>query len=154
MALVVSEVMYHPVEDDGTPDGNETFEFVELYNNRVVIEDLGGYAFTNGISYTFAPGTTLGGREYLVVAKNPAALEAEYGISGVYGPFTGKLNNDGERIEMSNENEEIIISFRYNDARPWPSSPDGTGHSLILSKLGGDPEEAPCLLYTSPSPRD
>ncbi|MHC4604236.1 MAG: hypothetical protein ACYS6W_12995, partial [Planctomycetota bacterium] len=30
MALMVSEVMYHPVEDDGTPDGNETLEFIEL----------------------------------------------------------------------------------------------------------------------------
>ena len=55
---------------------------------------------------------------------------------GLRGPFTGRFNNDGERIELSNCNGEIIISFRYNDARPWPSSPDGTGHSLILAKLG------------------
>jgi hypothetical protein len=142
MALVVSELMYHPVEEGGTPDGNETLEFIELYNNRAVFEDLSGYAFTNGISYTFGPGTILGAKEYLVVAKDPNAVEAAYGISGVYGPFTsGRLNNDGERIELSNNNGEIIISFRYNDGRPWPAAPDGTGHTLILAKQGGDPEE-------------
>ena len=142
MALVVSEVMYHPVEDGGTPLGDETLEFIELYNNRAVFEDLTGYAFTNGIRYTFEPGTIIGAREYLVVARDPNALEAAYGVSGVHGPFTGRLNNDGERIELSNSNGEIVISFRYNDGRPWPASPDGTGHSLILSKPGGDPEEA------------
>jgi len=141
IALVVSEVMYHPVEDNGTPDGNETLEFIELYNNRAVFEDLSGYAFTNGIGYTFGPGTIIGAKEYLVVALDPNTLEAAYEISGVHGPFTGRLNNDGERVELSNANGEIIISFRYNDGRPWPTSPDGTGHTLILAKLGGDPEE-------------
>ena len=143
MALVVSELMYHPVEEGGTPDGDENLEFIELYNNRAVFEDLSGYAFTNGIEYTFAPGTVLPAKEYLVVAKDPTALEAAYGITGVYGPFDkGKLNNDGERVELSDENDQIIISFRYNDGRPWPAQADGTGHSLILAKAGGDPEEA------------
>ncbi len=142
MGLVVSEVMYHPVEEGGTPSGDETLEFVELYNNRAVFEDLSGYAFTNGIQYTFEAGTILPAKQYLVVARDPAAVEAAYGITGVYGPFTGRFDNDGERIELSNGNGEIIISLRYNDGRPWPASPDGTGHSLILAKLGGDPQEA------------
>ena len=142
MGLVVSEIMYHPVEEGGTPDGDETLEFIELYNNRAVFEDLSGYAFTNGITYTFPPGTILGAKQYLVVARNPSIVEATYGISGVEGPFGGRLNNDGERIELSNSNGEIIISFRYNDAMPWPVSADGTGHSLILLKQGADPEEA------------
>ncbi|UCG55936.1 MAG: lamin tail domain-containing protein [Phycisphaerales bacterium] len=135
-ALVVSEVMYHPV------DGGEALEFIELYNNRAVFEDLTGYAFTNGIQYTFEPGTIIGAKEYLVVARDPAALEAVYEITGVYGPFTSRLSNDGERVELSNGNGEIIISFRYDDEIPWPAAPDGTGHSLILAKPGGDPDEA------------
>ena len=136
MALVVSEVMYHPA------DVGEAFEFIELYNNRAVFEDLTGYAFTNGIQYTFEPGTILGGKEYLVVARDPSALETAYGITGAYGPFSGRLSNDGERIELSNGNGEIVISFQYDDEMPWPASPDGAGHSLILAKLGGDREEA------------
>ncbi|MHC4676680.1 MAG: lamin tail domain-containing protein, partial [Planctomycetota bacterium] len=107
MGLVVSELMYHPVEDNGTPDGNETLEFIELYNNRAVFEDLSGYAFTRGFRYTFAPGTIIGAKGYLVVAREPNTVEATYGISGVHGPFTsGRLDNNGERIELSNTNGE------------------------------------------------
>jgi len=153
MALVISEVMYHPVEDTGTPDGNETLEFIELYNNRAVFEDLSGYTFTNGINYTFPDGTILGAKEYLVVAKDPNAIRSAYPevpVGKIFGPFEmnnegtkqTSLDNDGERIELSNANEEIIISFRYNDARPWPNAPDGTGHSLILARPGADPEGA------------
>jgi len=140
--LVVSEIMYHPVEEGGSPSGDENLEFIELYNNKATREDIGGYAFTNGIDYTFPAGTMLAGKGYLVVARDPAAVEAAYGITGVYGPYSGRLNNDGERIELSNENGAVVISFRYNDARPWPASADGAGHSIILAKASGDPEEA------------
>ena len=136
MGLVVSEVMYHPA------DAGETLEFIELYNNRAVFEDLTGYAFTNGIQYVFESGTILNSGQYLVVARNPAALEAAYPISNVLGPFTGRLDNDGESIELSNNNGEIIISLWYGDERPWPVSPDGAGHSLILARQSGDPQEA------------
>ena len=139
-ALVISEVMYHPVEDAATAD--ETLEFIELYNNRAVSEELGGWAFTNGIDYVFEPNTLLGPKQYLVIARDPNAVMAAYGITDVLGPFTGRLNNDGERVELSNANGEIVLSIRYNDASPWPTAPDGTGHSLILAKLGGDPAQA------------
>ncbi|MCJ7673538.1 MAG: lamin tail domain-containing protein, partial [Sedimentisphaerales bacterium] len=146
MGLVVSEVMYHPV------DQNEALEFIELYNNRAVSEDVSGYEFTSGIEYKFQPGTVIGPKAYLVVARDPNAMAAAYpdlstslgtGLGGgVHGPFTGRLSNDGERIDLSNANGAIVISVRYSDEAPWPASPDGTGHSLILAKLGGDPEEA------------
>ncbi len=139
-ALVVSEIMYHPVEDAAT--GDELFEFIELYNNRAVSEDLGGWAFTNGIEYTFDPNTTLGPKSYLVIAKDPNALSAAHVITGVLGPYTGRLNNDGERIELSSAAGMIVLSLRYNDAHPWPVSADGAGHSLVLARLGGDPEQA------------
>ncbi|MHC4325992.1 MAG: lamin tail domain-containing protein, partial [Planctomycetota bacterium] len=136
MGLVVSEIMYHPTDASGT------LEFIELYNNRAVIEDLTNYAFTNGIQYVFEPGTAIGPKGYLVVARDPAALEEAYGITGVKGPFSGRLDNDGERIELSNGGGGIVLSLRYGDELPWPLSPDGTGHSLILARPGGDPDEA------------
>jgi hypothetical protein len=138
-ALVVSEVMYHPVEDEVTND--ETLEFIELYNTGAVSEELGGWTFTNGIEYVFEPNTLLGPKSYLVIARDPNAVKAAYGIAGVLGPFAGRLNNDGERVELSNANGAVIISFRYNDAHPWPVSPDGTGHSLVLARFAGDPED-------------
>ncbi|MBL7188157.1 MAG: lamin tail domain-containing protein [Phycisphaerae bacterium] len=136
LGLIVSEVMYHPLGD------GETLEFIELYNNRAVFEDLTGCAFTNGIDYAFEPGTIIGPKSHLVIARDPAALEQSYGLTGVRGPFTGRLSNDGERIDLSDGGGQIVISLRYDDDAPWPVSPDGTGHSLILSRPGGDPAEA------------
>jgi len=139
MGLVVTEVMYHP------SDGQEALEFIELYNNRAVFEDLSGYVFTNGIRYGFEAGTILEAKQYLVVARNPVALVAAYpGIdfSAIVGPYSGRLANDGERIGLSDTAGQIVISFRYDVESPWPLSPDGTGHSLVLARPGGDPEEA------------
>ncbi|RPJ39071.1 MAG: lamin tail domain-containing protein, partial [Planctomycetaceae bacterium] len=140
LALVISEIMYHPAEDPLTQD--ETLEFIELYNERPVSEELGKWAFTNGIEYTFEPNTLLGPRQYLVIAYDPNAIKATYGITNVVGPFTGRLDNDGERIDLSNASGGIVLTVRYNDTDPWPTSPDGTGHSLIFTKLSGAPEEA------------
>jgi len=134
-ALIISEIMYHP-SDDG-----ETLEFIELYNNRAVFEDISGFAFTDGIDYVFGANTVIAAKDYLVLARDPEALEATYGISGAYGPFSGRLSNDGEGVEFRNANGEIVISFRYGDTRPWPVSPDGAGHSLVLPNAGRDPEE-------------
>ncbi len=139
--LMITEVMYHPAGQSATTE-DEKLEFVELYNNREVSEDLSGWAFTNGIDYIFEPNTVLGPKQYLVVARDPTALKAACGISNVVGPYTGKLDNAGERIELSNANGGIVLSFRYGTASPWPAAPDGAGHSLVLAKLGGDPEEA------------
>jgi hypothetical protein len=139
-ALVFSEIMYHPVEDSVT--GDETLEFVELYNDRAVSEDVSGWAFTKGIQYTFAPDTLVGPKTYLVVARDPNAVREAYGITNVAGPFAGRLSNDGERIELCNASGAAVLSVHYGTDRPWPVSPDGTGHSLTLAKLGGDPESA------------
>jgi len=137
LGLIISEIMYHPPEDKH----GEALEFIELYNNRAVFEDLSGYAFTRGISYSFAPGTILEPKQHLVIARDPEALETVYGIEAVLGPYSGSLRNSGEQIEFCSKFGEIVLSFAYETKRPWPVSPDGTGHSLQLAQRAGDPEE-------------
>ncbi|NLH17494.1 MAG: hypothetical protein GX455_13035, partial [Phycisphaerae bacterium] len=73
---------------------------------------------------------------------DPDAVKASYGLETVYGPFTGRFSNDGEGIELSNPNGGIVLSFEYKDSDPWPVSADGAGHSLILIKQGGNPDDA------------
>jgi hypothetical protein len=67
---------------------------------------------------------------------------AAYGITGVLGPYDGRLSNSGERITLSNAVGGVVLSFSYSDEPPWPVSPDGAGHSLVLARLGGDPDQA------------
>jgi hypothetical protein len=106
--LVVSEIMYHPAGED------ETLEFIELYNDRAVSEDLSGYAFVDGIQYVFPENTEIESRGYVVVARDPNALAAQYGLSGVLGPYTGSLSNSSDRIDLANANGGIFMSFRYS----------------------------------------
>ena len=138
---MVTEVMYHPPGLSAATE-DEKLEFIELYNNEPVSADLGGWAFTKGISYVFEPNTLLGPKQYLVVARDPNALKAAYKITNVVGPYTGKLDNAGERVELCNAGGGVMLTFKYGTTHPWPVSPDGTGHSLVLAKLGGDPDEA------------
>lgn len=137
-ALVVSELMYHPVEIEG----NETLEYIELYNDKGTSEDLSKFTFTSGLTFTFPADTILAPKSYLVLARDPDAVKAAYGLETVFGPFTGRFSNDGEGIEISNPNGGIVLSFEYKDTDPWPVSADGAGHSLILNKQGGDPDDA------------
>ncbi len=135
LGLVISEIMYHPAQAD------ESLEFIELYNDRAVSEDLSGYAFVDGVAYVFPENTTIGPKSYLVVARDVNALAGQYGIDHAIGPYAGSLSNSGERIALANSSGGGFLSFRYGDTMPWPVQPDGTGHSLILARLGGDPDQ-------------
>lgn len=139
--IMITEVMYHPPGETAATE-DETLEYIELYNNRATSEDLSGWAFTKGIDYVFEPNTVLGPKQYLIVARDPNAFKAAYPNVSVVGPYTGKLDNNGERIDLSNYNGGVVLSFKYGTTYPWPVAADGAGHSLALAKLGGDPEEA------------
>ena len=150
-ALTISELMYHPVAspfDSPDPDSGEALEYIELYNEGPETEDLGGYAFVNGVSFVFPQGTLLPPRSFLLVASNPDALRDFYSARGVdlteveiYGPWDGALDNAGERIELDVEGGGRLLRMRYNDGGRWPAGADGTGHSLELLYPFYDPDE-------------
>ncbi len=124
--LRITELMYHPIE-------GEEYEFVELWNAGNQWLDLSGLWFSDGIEFTFSAGTSLAPGEYLVVVADLEAFELKYGGGrNVTGQYTGKLNNDGERIALSDDQGSEILAFVYNDAGDWPKRPDGGGSSLEL----------------------
>jgi len=135
-ALLISEVMYHP------NDPSESLEYIELYNDRAVSEDLALWAFTQGIRFEFPADTLMPPKSYLVIAQDPAAVETAYDLTGVLGPFTGRLSNDGERLTLTHANGATVLSLTYRDDLPWPLAADGAGHSLTRVKMAGDPAEA------------
>ncbi len=131
-ALMISEIMYNPID--------ERLEYVELHNHRAVFEDLGGFVLTGGVEYAFETGVTLGAGQTIVVALDPNLLRSVHDIQNVVGPYTGKLSNGGERIELRNANNGIVLSVRYRDTTPWPIAADGAGHSLVLPSVSADPD--------------
>ena len=125
--VVINEIMYHPVSGTNAVElANE--EFIELRNittNAVPLFDpahaTNGWRLGGGVSFHLT-NITLGATGHVtIVAFNPAtnaaalaAFRARYGTNGlIVGPYSGRLDNGGEAIELSKPDapQEIRIHF-------------------------------------------
>ncbi|MBN1361584.1 MAG: lamin tail domain-containing protein [Sedimentisphaerales bacterium] len=150
-AVVINEIYQDP-------DLNyEWVEFIELHNPGATDVDLSGWYFSDGISFTFGAGATLPAGGYLVVAQDPIQVlekwetkRADLPTEKVFGPFGGKLNNEGERLVLRDATGAVANEVDYQLGFPWPTVgdpiPDGTAgtshsiqlvHPLLDNDLGG-----------------
>lgn len=140
--VVISEIMYHPTDPDG--------EFIELRNVSdvdVPLFDPGHpancWTLSNAVDYAFPAGITMkAGSVLLVVSIDPNNFRGLHAIPKdvpVFGPYDGVLNNGGETIALCAPDfpEEdgsvpyvVVDAVTYEDAAPWPVTPDGGGASL------------------------
>ncbi len=109
----------------------EPREFIELYNPGPGAVDLSGWSFTAGVSYTLPSGAILQADHYLVVAQSPDAIlgsggasRAQLPASVVFGPYEGKLSNEGERVTLCDASGEVVDEVRYQLGFPWPTVGD------------------------------
>lgn len=126
--LVITEIMYNN-------PGNDSLEFVEIYNHDDIIVDMEGFYFSEGIDFTF-PALSLAQGEYVLVCVNSNKFQQVFGMSAYQ--FNGNLINGGERITLKNNYGMIVDSVTYDDAEPWPLEADGEGPSLTLCDPGLD----------------
>jgi len=163
-AILINEIHYNP--DLKT----ELVEFVELYNTGPYSVDISGWHFCDGIDYTFPAGTEFPGDTYLVIAEdaslayNPVTIPDKYGTSPtlVFGPFSGGLNNEGEKIELCDAQGNTVDSVDYQLGFPWPVVgdavpdvvPGGTGHSIQLIHPMLDNDLAGSWRSAYPTPGD
>lgn len=89
--LIFSEIMYHPPE---RPDGKD-LEFIEIYNAEAIFVDLTGWRLAGAINYTFPSGFKLEAGEFAVIAADPTAIEAKYGVRRVLGPVRRSAKQRG-----------------------------------------------------------
>ena len=123
--LVITEIMYNPPES-----GDDSLEFIELYNNGADAASLNGLHFSEGVEFTF-PDMVLPPNDYIVVAKNSMAMLNTFGINALQWT-SGGLSNGGEDIVLLDLVDQIVDSLSYDDQAPWPTAPDGDGSSLTL----------------------
>ena len=132
--LRISELMYAPF-----PDGD--LEFIELCNTSDTINlSMDGITFTDGIDYVFPTNTVLATNSYLLLTRadptnNFSGFRTAYGLdptTAIYGPYAGKLNNDGETVRLkTSAGGGEIFSFDYENGRGWPIADGMVNHSLI-----------------------
>jgi len=170
--IVINEIMYNPDWPEGGSYTNDQYEYIELHNISAEPVTLYRYdkgqpwKFTDGIDFTFpddAP-ATIPADGYLLVVKNPEAFAWRYPgvhVEKILGPYSGKLNNGGERLQLSMPGDVDEFGTRYyirvdrvsysdgshpedcpGGADLWPTEPDGDGKSLtrkIPADYGNDP---------------
>ena len=123
--VVFNEIMYHP-----NVTNEAQLEWIELHNQIAVDMDLSGWSLAGGVQFTFAEGTVVGGGKYLLIASSPAPRAAGSGATNVLGPFTGRLSNSGDTLELRNNNQRLMDSVSYGVDGDWPVASDGAGPSL------------------------
>ena len=134
-SLALTEIMYHP-PDDGFISGDE-FEFLEFKNTGNNNLDLSGVGFATGVTFTFPNGTVLGPGQFYVLARNSAQFLARYPGVGLNGVYTGRLDNGGETLRLTNITGATVLSVTYSDKLPWPVTADGLGFSVVPRSLSG-----------------
>ena len=156
-ALVVSEIMYQPgpvtpAEIEAGFNDPSDFEFLEIFNSGSTSIDLNGIAFAEGITFSYSGSkiTALAPGERALIVENQAAFEFRYGTGHpVAGQFTGKLKNEGELLNLLNGFGDPIRSFIYGTTAPWPTSPAGTGPSLVLALPFSSPDHSLSASWTA-----
>jgi len=125
---VITEIMYNSPES-----GNDTLEFVELYNPSMNSSiTLTGYYFT-GFTFTFPVGYSLGPNQYVIVAGDSVIFEAAFGVEALeWDGATTQLSNNGEGLSLRHLSFGLIDTVGYDDIAPWPTAANGQGYSLVL----------------------
>lgn len=129
--VVINEIHYNP--DVKT----EPVEFIELHNRGISAMSLAGWQFCDGVNFTFPGGTTIPAGGFVVVAENPVALQAKFGVNAL-GPWTGSLDNDGETIVLRNAAGDTEDKVDYQLGFPWPTVGDPPGYSIELANPAFD----------------
>ncbi len=126
--LRITEIMYNP------PAGQA--EWIELHNRRTSPADpmdVSGVNFANGITWTFPAASSIpaGGYIVLVASSDLSKFTAQYPGVTVAGTYSGKLDNNGERVRLEIGTYSLgVLDFSYNNT--WYSVTDGRGSSLQI----------------------
>jgi len=130
-AVIINELHTNP--DVKT----ELVEFVELHNPGASDVDLSGWSFSDGIFYTFPNGAVLPAGGYAIVVKSRSHVEAKWGTGwfdilaeAIFGPYGGKLSNEGERVVLCDAEGEVVDEVAYQLGFPWPTVGDAVPENV------------------------
>lgn len=128
--LLITEINYNiPLSN------NNDLEFIEIYNAGNSVASLGGFQVIDEGNFAFTfPAMDLAAGGFVLLASNKTVADAFYSKTFLdMAPGSGNfLGNGGELLQIKNTEGTLVFSVNYDDASPWPLSPDGGGTSLEL----------------------
>ena len=130
--MVITEILY-----DQPGAGNDSLEFVELYNNTPFPIDLNGSVFTLGFAHTFTAPTIVQPGGYVTLARFAGFFANVFGFTPIQWN-TGALINTGEPIVLRDAQGILVDSVDYRPGGAWPAGTANTGVSLTLCDPNSD----------------
>ncbi len=107
-------------------------EWIELYNRSQTPVDLAGWRLQEAVEFEFPTATQIAPGDYLVIAKDAAALRMLHPDVNIIGDYSQRLSNANERILLLDSNGNVADEVHYYDKGKWPQHADGGGSSLEL----------------------
>ena len=132
--IVITEISYNPPET-----GNDSLEYIELYNSSDMDFDLTGTSFSDGVEHTFE-NEVLTSKSFMCIAINPGAVQNVFGKTCIQWT-SGALKNGGELIRLVDAQDNELDAVEYGNAAPWPGKAEGTngnGASIVLCDYEAD----------------
>ena len=116
---------------------SKDFEYLALSNKSSNHYNLSGMQIVSGIEFEFPRSTIIGPKETIYIARKVAAFTARFGKGKrTFGPFSGKLDNSGEELQITTNDGQPLAAFNYQSKDPWPVSSKDTG--FILKRRDSD----------------
>ncbi len=137
--VIINEIMYNP----STTWGDDSlYEYTEVWNATPDTVDMSGWYLTDGEGEAHMPnGTKVPPYYFVVFARDTNSLLSKPD----YQPYltdgdeiliniadSVQLSNSGEWVKLVDAAGNTVDSVLYDDASPWPTTPDGGGPSLEL----------------------
>jgi len=139
-SLVINEIHYDEA------DKTVTAEFIEVFNPTESAVSLEGWGISGGVDFLFPPATSIESGAYLIIAQDPATIESKFRRGGALGPWSGRLRNSGETVNLRDPEGAVVSQVDYRLGFPWPTVGDLVGgvspsiqliHPALETDLGG-----------------
>lgn len=138
--VVIQEIMYHPP--------GQKPEYIILQNNTATPFDIADWRITDGVAFAFRGFSSKAPEEpflkafegIVISSRDASATRAAYDFPPslrIFGPWSGKLDNAGERITVEDKNGVVVSTVKYGTRGRWSPAADGAGHSLVLKNPNG-----------------
>ncbi|MCP4547855.1 MAG: T9SS type A sorting domain-containing protein [bacterium] len=129
-AVIINEINYNSADDFDSGD------WVELHNTSVEPIDISDWIFKDSDDahiFTFPQNTVIAARRYLVLCVDEARFATCFPtVTDRIGDTGFGFSGSGEALRLFSADGIIQDLVVYDDADPWPSTPDGQGPTLEL----------------------
>ena len=129
--IIITEILYNP-------PGNDTIEFIEIYNAGSIAYNLNGYKLSGPFNYTFGQ-VDIQPNTYYVIANDSARMRRVFGLITGHWGTSNSLANADRMIKIVDAGQNLVDSLHYYSDAPWPSiGSSAGGPSIELSDIFSD----------------